>query len=102
MPPIRTRTHYDTSQKAKVQGAYQFLVARGISFDPRDIFRQFDIRSDRQGYKIIRDGASSRTRHNSELIETRGRKSKITSEQVREADHILQDESLQLKGKRYT
>ena len=95
-------SHYDTPQKAKVQGAYEFLLAKGISIDPREIFQHFGIRSERQGYKIIRNGASSRRRHHSTLVETRGRKSKVTEAQIQEADHILQDEGLQLEGKRYT
>ena len=83
-------SHYDTPQKAKVQGAYEFLLAKGISIDPREIFQHFGIRSERQGYKIIRNGAFSRRRHHSTLVETRGRKSKVTEAQIQEADHILQ------------
>ena len=33
---------------------------------------------------------------------TRGRKRKISDDQLKEADHILQDQDLQLEGKRYT
>jgi riboflavin biosynthesis pyrimidine reductase len=84
-----------------MQGAYQFLVAKGISFDPRDIFKEFGIRNERQDYRIIKD-SNARTRHNSDLIETRGRKSKVTGVQIREADQILQEEGLELKGKDLT
>ena len=95
-------SHYDTPQKAKVQGAHQFLVVKGISHDVRDIFGEFNV-EERAGYRMIEAGSSSRIRHNIiELNETRGRKSKVTGEQVREADHILQDDDLMLEGKRYT
>ena len=86
-----------------MQGAYRFVLAKDISIDPREIFQHFCIRSERQGYKIIRYGASSRRIHYySTLVETRGRKSKVTGAQIQEADHILQDEGLELEGKRYT
>ena len=50
---------------------------------------------------FIQKEASSRTHHNSG-VEKRGRKLKLSGEQVREADHILQDDDLQLEAKRYT
>ena len=50
--------------------------------------------AERAGYNIIKSGASSRTRHNSSLVETRGRKRKISDDQLKEADHILQDQDL--------
>ena len=77
---------------------YQFCTNHNISFDSRDIFRDFGV-SERSGYRIIQQGASSR-RH--EGIETRGRKRKVTEDQVKKADDILQNEELKLKGKRYT
>ena len=57
---------------------------------------------ERSDYNIIKAGASSRTRHNSNVIETRGRKRKLTDDQIKEADYILQDQDLRLGGKRYT
>ena len=95
------KPHYDTPTKAKVQGAYQFLISHAIPFDPRAIFQEFGV-AERAGYNIIKSGASSRTRHNSSLVETRGRKRNISDDQLKEADHILQDQDLQLEGKRYT
>ena len=95
------KPHYDTPTKAKVQGAYQSLISHAIPFDPRAIFQEFGV-AERAGYNIIKSGASSRTRHNSSLVETRGRKRKISDDQLKEADHILQDQDLQLEGKRYT
>lgn len=47
---------------------------------------------------MINQGAPSRTHHNAGY-EARGRKYKMTSKQVREADHLLQGGSLDLQGK---
>ena len=88
--------------KAKVQGAYQFLTSKGIPFDARDTFKEFQV-SERAGYRMIQEGTFARRRHNMHTkLETRGRKSKVTEAQVREVDHILQDEALELEGKSYT
>lgn len=51
---------------------------------------------------MIETGAPSRTYANSGALETRGRKRKVRSEQVREADAILQDDELGLEGKALT
>lgn len=48
---------------------------------------------------MLEPGASSRTFHHSVEVETRSRKRKATSNQVREADAILQDDSLGLEAK---
>lgn len=77
------------------------MLDEGIVPDPRDLFKKYGV-SERAGYTIIQKGASARTRHHSDRIETRGRKSKITGEQVREADRLLQEDELQLEGKRLT
>lgn len=98
MPPQYKYNHYDTPHRAMVQGAYRMLVAKVIPFDPREIFKQFGV-SDRAGYKMIQNGASSRTRQNAKQ-ETRGRKCRVTPSQVREVDHFLQEDGLQLEKKR--
>ena len=95
--------HKDTHLKAKVQGAHQYLSAKGIPHDVRDIFKEFGVRSERAGYKMLEEEASSRKRHHiSEINDTRGRKSKVTGEQVREANQILQQSDLELEEKIYT
>lgn len=48
---------------------------------------------------MLEPGASSRTSHHSVEVETRGRTRKVTSDQVREADAILQGDSLGLGAK---
>ena len=102
MPYEPLNTHYDTATKAKVQGTREFLFAHDIPHDVRDIFKQLGVRSDRTGYKMLEEGASSRTHYNTDVIETRGRRGKLTADQILEADSILQDRGLQLEGNRYT
>ena len=84
-------------QRPKFKELIKFLISHAIPFDPRAIFQEFGV-AERAGYNIIKSGASSRTRHNSSLVETRGRKRKISDDQLKEADHILQDQDLQLEG----
>ena len=93
MPPHR---HYDTPRRARVQGVYEFMKAHSISFDPRNIFKQFDV-SRNVGYQLIEPNALSRRNYS-----RRGQSYKISSEQMREADQILQNDSLELEGKRFT
>lgn len=52
----------------------------------------------RAGYNMIQPGTSSCTHHNSRF-EAHERKYKMTSEQIREADHLLQDDDLGLEAK---
>lgn len=99
--PRQRENHYDTPIRAKIQGIHEYLLDEGIVHDPRDLFKKYNV-SERAGYRMIKKGASARTRHHTELIETRGRRSKVTGEQVREADHLLQEDELELEGKRLT
>ena len=99
MPYEALKRHLDTSRRAKVQGAVEFLRAKGIKIKNEAIFEHFNI-SSATGYRLLR--TSSRTRHNQNINETRGRKSKISSEQMTEADKILQEIELQLEDKRFT
>ena len=55
---MTSKVHYDTPTKAKVQGAYQFLLKKGIPVDPVEIFEEFGVRSKRTGYRILQEGAS--------------------------------------------
>ena len=91
--------HYDTPQQAKIQGAVEFLKAKGIEIPPRVVFEFFGAKQT-QGYSILQ--GESRTRHNQEGNETRGRPLKLTGAQVCEADSILEEENLGVEGKRYT
>lgn len=73
------------------------MLARGIPHDPRDVFEYFSVK-ERAGYNMIQPDASSRTHPNSGF-EARGQSYKMTSEQVREVDHLLQDDDLGLEAK---
>ncbi len=92
------RQQYDTPHRSRVQSAHEFLVAKEIEHDERNIFEFLSV-TQRSGYPMIEPGAPSRTYANSSALETRGRKRKVTSEQVREADAILQHDVLGLEGK---
>lgn len=81
------KNHYDTPTKANVQGVHQYLIKDAFPFNLRVIFNNFGV-SERSGYDMIKEGASSRTRHHTTIIETRGRKRKVTNAQLKEADHI--------------
>jgi arsenate reductase-like glutaredoxin family protein len=81
-------TPFDIPTKAKVQEAYQFLRNHEIPFDLRDIFMEFGV-SKRTRYKFIQEEASSRTRHHSNVSETRDRKRKVSKTQLDETDQIL-------------
>ena len=93
------RRHLDTPRRAKVQGAVEFLRAKGIKITNEEIFQHFQVPTI-TGYRLLR--SASRTRHNQALIETRSRKSKILGQQVTEADKILQEIELKMDGKRFT
>ena len=90
-------SHYDTPTKAKVQRAHEYMLIKGLAHDSRDIFDHFGVKHT-QGYQIIRS-ESSRQRAHQSLIKTRGRKCKMTPEQVREADHLLQEDYLEFEAK---
>ena len=62
MPSKRGTIYYDIPLKAKVQGAHQYLSAKGIPHDVRDIFKESGVRSERAGYKMLEEGASSLSR----------------------------------------
>ena len=88
--------HYDISRRAKMQGAYDFLIAQNIQFDSSDIFKQSDV-SERVGYDLIKKNALIKRNHN-----RIGRSYKIASKQIREANYILQNDYLGLNEKRLT
>ena len=92
---------YDTLHRFRLQGPHEFLAAKGIEHYVRDIFENFSV-TQRSGYRMIEPGAPSRTYANTVALETCGRKIKVISEQVREADATLQDDELGLEGKALT
>lgn len=95
----RSRTRYSMSQKSKIQGAYQYLVAKDIPFDVRDIFNCFGVRSERQGYNIIREVAFTLPGHDAWHADTRDCNPKIAGNpKKRKAVHLVHDEERQIEG----
>lgn len=82
------RAHYKTPKRAKVLGTIEYLKKRQLRVNKTDVFRAFDVPI-RTGWRMIKDG--SRTLHNSPIRkEPRGRKPKISPEQLATLDHFLQ------------
>ena len=92
MTLLTQKTHYDTPLKSRVQGAHEYMLAKVIPHYLHDVFEYFSVKES-SGYNMIQQGAPSRTHHNSGF-EAQGRKYKMISEQVREADHFLEDDDL--------
>lgn len=78
----------DTVTRAKIQGAHEFALAKGIHHDPKDIFKQFGVKN-RTGYRYIETGRSARTEQNN--IKKRGRKNALTGADVAAADSLLEE-----------
>ncbi len=57
------KTHYDTPQKSRVQGAHEYMLANGIPHDSHNVFEHL-LMKERAGYNMIQPSASSRTHHN--------------------------------------
>ncbi len=70
----------------------------GIQYFKKDFFRTFDV-SSRQGWEFLRDDASPRRRHNHpSKEETRGRKSLVSPEKIREMKQILEMEGIDARA----
>jgi len=98
MAPKQPQITYNTPQKAKVQEAHEFLTAKGIPIDPREIFDYFDV-LERSRYRIIEKGALIRTRKNQDLNEIRGRKSKLSGADIAAVDSLLEELGLGIEVK---
>ena len=94
--PRQRKNHYDTFVKSKIQKAYYYFTKHEISFDSRDIFKDFDV-SERSSYEMIQNEASFRIRNRVKKIDTRERKSKVTKEQIRKTNRLLQTDDLEKK-----
>ncbi|CAD6593099.1 MAG: hypothetical protein ASARMPRED_007063 [Alectoria sarmentosa] len=57
MPKCKNK-HCNTPQKTKVQIVVEYLRAKGIPEDPRDVFEFFDVK-EQPGYKLIEPDAPS-------------------------------------------
>lgn len=91
-------SNYFTSTRAKVRGAIQFCEKMGIQNFKEDVFRTFGV-SSRQGWEFLRNNASSRRRHNDpSKEETRGRKSVVSPEKIREMERIVETEGIEARA----
>jgi hypothetical protein len=79
--------HHDTPKKAKIQGAIEFMEAKGIPFFKEDVFRHFGV-SHNRGWQILRD-SSRRHHNNSDTEEQRGRKCLISAKDLKELERII-------------
>ena len=78
--------HHDPHTKARIQGAIEFCERMGITYYKNDVFRTFNV-SKTRGYELLRSGS-----HNdSEEFETRGRKSIVSTKDIREMERILEE-----------
>lgn len=87
-----------TPTKARIQGTIEYLKSQGITGHNEDVFR-FNGVSHATGYRILA-GNSRTSPSDSPKQETRGRKHKITPEQIRQMEQVLETESM--KGRTLT
>lgn len=89
---------HDTPTKAKVQGAVEFCKRMGIPYYKNDVFRTFNV-SKAQGYQFLNSETSAQRRHNDpEESETRGRKSIVSTKDIREMEKILEEEGFEARA----
>lgn len=84
-------THHSTPAKSRILGACEYVDAAGIKGKKADIFRQFKV-SKARGWEILRQGRERRGFiHDSQRVETRGRPSKVSPEDIRRMERIIED-----------
>ena len=88
--------HHPTPTRAKIQGAVEFCDAMKIPYF-KDVFRVFGT-SKQTGWKMLTRENFSRTRHNANVPETRGRHSIVTPRHIREMERILETEGMEALG----
>ena len=86
-PHTRNKEH-STPNKAALVAVYRYYVAHGISTCKQDLFQYFNV-PPRFDYRAIAQGVSRR-RHHQNKPETRGRKTSIDPDTVRQMEEILE------------
>jgi hypothetical protein len=93
LEPHNKYEHHTTPNRAKIQAVFEFNDSHRIKYHKPDVFAFFHV-SERTGWRIIsknRPSLSARTHHNDPNIpEARGRKSKLTGEQIKRMDEFIQ------------
>ena len=83
-----------TPVKARIQGAIDFLKSEGITSKNEAVFRANGV-SHATGYRILRSKNPRTLKNDPIRKETRHRPNKITPEQIREMEKILEKEGLE-------
>ena len=91
------KKQYDTLLKSRVKSAHEYMLAKEILHNLQDVIEYSSVK-ERARYNIIQEDASSHTHQNSGF-EAQERKYKMTSKQVLEVDHLLEDDNLGLEAK---
>ena len=91
------QTHHPNPTRAKIQSAIEFCDAMKIPYFKNNVFRVFNVPKT-SGWKMLNDENFSRTRHNIDAPETRGRHSIITPKHIREMERILKIEGIEARG----
>lgn len=87
---------HQTPKKARIQGAFEFMKAKGIPFIKSDLFDFFEV-SRRSGSRILA-AESSRTRHNNpDLEETRGRPTKVMEANLDSLEDLYEKEGFEAR-----
>ncbi len=89
--------HHPTPTKARLKGAIEFCEAQGLEYRKEDVFNTFEVPR-RTGYRLLKETSTRRLQNNPELAETRGRKSVVTQDQIREMEKILETEGIEGRG----
>jgi len=92
-------TVHDTLQRAKVQGAIEYLRAKEIPKNDTEVFKFFKFKP-RTSYDLIQPEVPARTYYNRDDInETRGYKPKLLRANIVATDSLLEETNLGLKAK---
>jgi hypothetical protein len=80
--------HDTTPKKARVQGTIDYLETHNIYHTKSAVFRHFGV-SNRTGWRHLAEDASSRTYHNSVKTDNRGRKKKLSNEDLATIERLI-------------
>ncbi len=96
-PPPDPYKYHPTPQKAKIRGKVEYLEPKNIKYTRKEVCNAFEIPTTSR--HCIVHGDSSRRHHNKpDTNETHGRKSIITSSELKAMEHILKTEGLKGRG----
>jgi hypothetical protein len=88
--------HFRTPRKARIQGAYEYLEAKGISYAKNELFWHFEV-SKASGYRIISAASSRMRQHDPDVPDGRGLKRKLQSEDLDKLEEMYDNEGIEAK-----